>query len=76
MRFEYTDHAEENLAERKIDKKLVEESIKNPDEIITGKFGRKIAHKLVGDKLLRVIYEEQDNVYIVVTAYYTKPGRY
>jgi len=41
-----------------------------------GRFGRKIAQKIVGRKLLRVVYEQEDNVYMIVAAYYTKPERY
>ena len=41
-----------------------------------GKKGRKIAHKMFGDKLLRVVFDAEANAYIVITAYYTKPKRY
>lgn len=44
--------------------------------MIEGRFGRKIAQKVRGDKLLRVIYEQENNIYIIVTAYYTEPERY
>ena len=76
MEFDYTDHAEENITERKLSKKVIEDAVKNPDQILDGKFGRKIAQKIISKKLLRVIYEQEGNVYIIVTAYYTKPERY
>lgn len=76
MEFEYTDHVEENLVERNLSKKMVEDAVLNPDELAEGSFGRKIANKIIGDKLLRVIYEQENNVYIIITAYYTKPARY
>lgn len=76
MQFDYTDHAEENIRERKLSKKVVEDVVINPEKIIEGRFGRKVAQKIVGDNLLRVIYEQKENVYIIVTSYYTKPERY
>ena len=76
MNFVYTNHAKENLVERKIKKEDVEQAILNPDEIFKGKKDRNISHKFIGNKLLRVIYKKEEKVYIVITAYYTKVGRY
>ncbi len=76
MKIIYTDHAEENINERKLSKKGIEDIVKNPEKVMDARFDRKIAQKILGDKLLRVIYEQEDNVYIIVTAYYTKPERY
>ncbi|MBS3128986.1 DUF4258 domain-containing protein [Candidatus Woesearchaeota archaeon] len=76
MKIAYTPYALTTLAERKINKKSIEEALLFPDEPINGKKGRKIAHKREYPKLLRVIYEEEENVYIVITAYYTEPKRY
>ncbi len=76
MEFEYISHAEESLAERRLPKSLVEDAVRRPDAVLPGRFGRKIAQKQIGNKLLRVVYEERGNVYIVVTAYYTELERY
>ncbi|MDP1694324.1 MAG: DUF4258 domain-containing protein [Candidatus Woesearchaeota archaeon] len=77
MKITYTDYAEETLLDRKIDKKDVEDAILHPTEVIDGKKDRKIAHKLFGEKLLRVIFEIDDiKTYIVITAYFTHPARY
>ena len=76
MEVEYLDHADDGLKDRKIPKLLIEESLLNPDEIIEGKKGRKIAHQIVGNKLLRIIFEVHEKAYKVVTAYYTTPRRY
>ena len=76
MKFEYTSHAEENIKERRLDKKLIENVVRNPDKVIIGKFGRKIAQRIIDNKLLRVVYEEKDDIYIIITAYYTYPERY
>ena len=76
LEINYTNYSEETLADRKIKKTIIEAALFNPDEVFDGRTGRKIAHKLVGDKLLRVIYEFDNKAYIVITAYYTKPERY
>jgi transcriptional regulator NrdR family protein len=65
MDWKWTDHIEMQLLERKISKESVETAINNPDQVIDGKRKRKIYQKLVGDKLLRVIAED-DNL---ITAY-------
>jgi len=64
------------MKERKLSRNLIENIIINPEKVIEGSFGRKIAQKIIGNKLLRVIYEQENNVYIIITAYYTKPERY
>ena len=76
MEIRYADHAEEGTADREISKQLVEKALNNPDEIIQGKKGRKIAHKLFGERLLRVVFEPKEKAYIVITAYYAAPERY
>ncbi len=76
MKITYTNHAEENIEERRLDKKTIEDAVKNPEKVVEGRFGRKIAQKIMGDKLLRVIYEQENNIYIIVTSYYTELERY
>ena len=56
MELRYTEHAEENIKERELDKAVIEDVIRDPDRVEHGKFNRKIAQKMVGVKLLRVIY--------------------
>lgn len=76
MKIEYTDYAEETILDRMLNKKYIEETLLEPDHVIEGKYGRKIAHKVYGTKLLRVIYEIDTKAYIVITAYFTTPQRY
>lgn len=68
MRFAYTMHAEQRIVERGLSKKLIEDSVLNYDNLFLTGFGRKIAEKSFKNKTLRVVLEEDDNVYIVVTA--------
>ena len=72
----YYKHAEEQIKGRKISKKEMEMTIKNPVEVVNGQRNRKIAHKVFNDKLLRVIYEEKEDEIIVVSAYRAEPKRY
>ncbi len=72
----YTIHAEEKLLEREFEKSAIEETLEKPDRIFTSRLGRMIAQKAMEDRSLRVVYEVEGSVYIVITAYYTKRGRY
>lgn len=72
----YTVHAERKLRERRLNKRIVETTIMNPQTDIEAVFGRRIAQRTIGRKLLRVVYEKDGSVYIVITAYYTELGRY
>jgi hypothetical protein len=76
MLFEYTDHAEDKILERKLLKKTIEEVVLKPDKVIPTAFNRKIAQRKMSNKLLRIVYEEEHEVYIIVTAYYTEANRY
>ncbi|HHT9124316.1 MAG TPA: DUF4258 domain-containing protein [Candidatus Brocadiia bacterium] len=73
--------AERKSGKRGIKRKWIEDTITNPTQTVEGYGGRKVAHKkfLIGGKeyLLRVVYEETEKMYTVVTAYLTSQiGRY
>lgn len=70
MNIIYTDYAEETLKDREISKENVESALLKPIKVVEGKKNRKIAHKIFGNKLLRVIFEVEAKDYIVITAYY------
>lgn len=55
---------------------MIEKSLKNPDVVLGGEVGRKVAHKLIKDRLLRIVYTTENDTYVVITAYYTHPERY
>ena len=73
---QFTNHAEEKLSERDIDKEIVTTIIRNPDERLLGRDDTIIAQKEVGGKMLRVVFREEQNDYIVITAYFTEKKRY
>ena len=72
----YSRHAEEKIKERRIDKEIVESTLLDPEEIIHSRDNIKIAYKIVGNKLLRVIFKEEKDIWIIITAYLTKKNRY
>ena len=72
----FHEHAEEKMIRRGISKQLALETLKNPEAVIEGKYGRKIAEKVFGGYLLRVIFEEHEKFMLVITLYLTKPRRY
>ena len=76
MKIIYSEHAKQNLLERKIPESYVLETLDYPEKIIVSRKGRKIAQKQIGNRLLRVIYKETEKVYIIVTVYYAKSERY
>lgn len=63
----WTDHIERQLVERKIPKELVEIAINSPDEILPGKHDRIIYQKIIGNKLIRVITENQKLITVYLT---------
>jgi hypothetical protein len=67
--------ARKKLDQRGILEKWVTEAINFPDQVVEGYGGRLVAHKkyMIDGKeyLLRVVYEEKDNSYVVLTAYLT-----
>lgn len=48
----------------------------DPEEIIHSRDNTRIAYKIVGNKLLRVIFKEEKDIWIIITAYLTKKNRY
>jgi len=60
---------------RGISEKMIIEAVKNPEQVVDGYEGRKVAHKyyMIYKKkyLLRVVYELYEKKCVVITAYMT-----
>ncbi|MBA7546640.1 hypothetical protein ES705_39032 [subsurface metagenome] len=69
-------HAKEKMNKRGISKNAILETLKSPKEVVNGGYGRKIAQKVFGRYLIRVIFEEYEDYILVITIYLTKPKRY
>ena len=66
----YTDHAEERIAGRGIQKEWVEEAIKKPDKVMDVRHGRKQAIKKVNREEISVVYAKEGDNVIVITVFW------
>ncbi|MBA7530498.1 hypothetical protein ES705_22706 [subsurface metagenome] len=77
---EFTLHAEDKLkrlAEVGVTKKRILEIIENPEKVVNGYYGRKIAQGLLSeDLIIRIVYEESEEEVMVVTIYPGERRRY
>jgi len=64
-------HALDRLKERGISEELVIEVIRDPDNADAEGERRKIAQKLIKGKLLRIVYEDEEESIVVISAYST-----
>ncbi|HUK56490.1 MAG TPA: DUF4258 domain-containing protein [Nitrospiria bacterium] len=67
--------AKKKMGRRSVSDEWVDETLNSPEQVVEGYGGRKVAHrryKVRGkDRLLRVVFEETPEKYIVITAYLT-----
>ena len=77
---EFTLHTEDKLKRLMkigVTKEKVLEIIKNPEKVVNGYYGRKIAQGLLSeDLILRIVYEENEVEIMVVTIYPGERRRY
>ena len=66
----FSDHAKEQLVERKIPKKIVLETVKNPQKKINSYKNRELRQRKFGSKILEVVIIEEDNSIIIITQYW------
>jgi hypothetical protein len=80
MDIRFTLHAEEKLLRLikvGITKEKVVETLKRPERVLEGYWGRKIAQgNLAGDLILRVVYEETAEEILIITVYPAERRRY
>ena len=76
----FTPHAKEKLKRLTkigVTEEKVIKTVRNPDKLSPGHFGRKIAQSTLSPELvLRVIYEEMNNKVLIITMYPSERGRY
>ncbi len=71
-----TYHAEKRTIKWGLSVDKVLETLLFPDEVLTGHRGRFIAHKKEGLHVIRVVYEYENDLAVVVTVYYPYARRY
>jgi hypothetical protein len=69
-------YAKERIKTYNLTEELIENTLKNPDEIVKGYEGRLIAHKLLNGHILRVVYSETKDEIKVITVYPARKERY
>ena len=71
--------AKRKLTRRGIPEAWIREALRNADQVVDGHGGRSVAQqrRTIGrrEKLLRVVYEETEDKYVVITAYLTSDIR-
>jgi hypothetical protein len=67
----FIQHALDRMKERGITEEMVRSALNCPDNIERIEEKRKIAQRFIEGKLLRIIYEEDDEAISVVSAYRT-----
>jgi len=71
MKIVFIPHAIDRMKKRGITKEMVLETIKNPEKVVEGYKNRKVAQRMFGNMLLRVIYEEREDCLEIITVYLT-----
>jgi hypothetical protein len=64
-------HSLDRMKERCISDEMVRAALNSPDNVDCTDEKRKIAQKFIKGKLLRIIFEEEDETIIVISAYST-----
>ena len=70
-----SEHAKKRMIKYGLSEDVVIEALREPDRVLVGYRGRKIAHKFKNNYVLRVIYEEDDFI-MVITVYPARRERY
>ena len=68
-------HARRRMARYRLGEDVVIQALREPDSVVAGYRGRRIANKFMNDHVLRVVYEE-DDVITAVTVYPVRRERY
>jgi hypothetical protein len=67
----FIQHALDRLKERGINEEHAIQVLRDPDDVELESEKRKIAQKLIKDRLLRVVYDDEEDSMVVISAYIT-----
>ena len=70
MKIVFSDHAKKQGIERKIPRKYIVETVKNPQNKLESYRNRQLSQKQFGGKILEVVTMIEEDITIVVTQYY------
>ena len=65
----YTKHSIERKDERDISENEIKETLENPDYTLTQSDDRKIRVKVIGNRIINVVYKEEKSTIIIITVY-------
>lgn len=71
-----TFHALERMQKWALTDRGVLEAILSPEEVLRGHRQRFIAHRRSGEHVLRIVYEYEETMPVIVTVYFPFSGRY
>jgi len=69
-------YAKARISRYNLTEDLVKDALRNPDEIVKGYEGMLIAHKLINEHVLRVVYLKVKDDLKVITVYPARKERY
>ena len=76
MEMKILDHAKERMRKYDVNEDIVKETVENPDNEVKGYGGKLIAQKKLNNYVLRVVYEKQKDIKVVITVYKARRERY
>jgi len=66
----YTKHCKIRIKQRNLKKSYIEQTVLKPDKTIDSFGKRKLAQKKLFDKTLEVVFIQENNDFIIITAYW------
>jgi hypothetical protein len=63
----WSEHIEKQIHERELSREIILSVINDPDQIVSGRLGRQVYQKIIGNKLIRVVVDGN----VLVTVYAT-----
>ena len=70
MKIVFSDHANSQRAERKIPKKYILETIKNPGDSLKSFKNRRLLQRQFSGRILEVVTIKEENILTVITEYW------
>jgi hypothetical protein len=67
-RWVWSSHLISRMSKRKISRELIEKAVNEPDEIVTELMNRKVYQKVIENKLIRVVTEENKLITVYITS--------
>lgn len=72
----FLNHSIERASKWRLSIEQIGECLLLPDEVLTGHFDRYIAHKVIGNYLIRAVYEYSGTLPVLITVYFPYVNRY